>query len=182
VILLLPVPVFAVTWASTGSNNVWTLDSSVLNNPTNVSSILGTGYGPLTSPSQPDFLFIQPTVTSNTPTSITLLRDFFPASPNSSGLTATALLNNFSLQSGTSLSIAVWVTQAGTSTDVGDILGTNAGANPVTITGGGTVPNQFGTPTPGLSGRNTVHVQFSISSGNWSTSSTPKAVVQFFDN
>src|SRR5262249_54409544 len=97
VILLLPVPVFAVTWATTGANNVWTLDSSVPSNPTNVSSILGTGYGPLTSPSQPDFLFIQPTVTSNTPTSITLLRDFFPASPNSSGLTATALLNNFSL-------------------------------------------------------------------------------------
>jgi hypothetical protein len=178
VILLLPVPVFAITWASSGPNNVWTLDSSVPSNPTNVSSILGTGYGPQTSPSQPDFLFIQPTVTSNTPTSITLLRDFSPAPQ--SGITAAALLSNFSLQSGTSLSIAVWVTQGGT--DVGDIFGTNAGANPLTITGGGTVPNQFlATPTPTLSGRNTVHVKFSISSGNWSTSSTPKAVVQFFD-
>jgi hypothetical protein len=132
---------------------------------------------------EPNWLFIQPSATSNTQTSITLLRDFFPAAPNQ-GMNAQAVLSNFFLNSGTSMTLAAWVTKAGNSTDLGDIFTTN-GTPPLTISGNNQfLSNVSGTPTPILGpGRYTLHVQFAISTGSWHTvaSTQSQVVFQFFD-
>jgi hypothetical protein len=176
-VLLLPVPVFAFTWATSGVNSNWTNPTPGAPNTLNVG-----GFGAVTN--EPDWLFIQTTATSNTQTAITLQRDFFPAAPNQ-GMNAQAVLSNFFLNSGTSMTLAAWVTRSGSTTDLGDIFGTNAGTPPLTISGNNQfLGNVFGTPTPILGpGRYTLHVQFSISPGSWhSLSSTQHQVVfQFFD-
>jgi hypothetical protein len=169
--LLLPVPAFAFTWAN---NSNWTASGT----PVNVVNTLGMGFGAVTG--QPDSLFIQPTATSNTATSITLTRDFFPASGNPSMSVNPVQLSNFTLNTGTSLKIAVWTTIGPTSNE-GDIIGTSA--TPLTLNGttGQFLNNQFGTGPSLASGtKYTLHVQFAITSGNWSTFSTNTRLVANF--
>jgi hypothetical protein len=92
-------------------------------------------------------------------------------------MSATVQLSNFFLSTA-NLQIAVWTTKS----SEGDIIGSSA--MPVTITGSNQfATNQSGTgPSLTTSGRYTLHVQFAITSGNWSTFSTDtRLVAQFVD-
>jgi hypothetical protein len=183
-VLLLPVPAFAFTWA-TGSD--WTIASGTWpGNGTNwgqtglanVSSTLGVGYGAVTN--EPDWLFIQPTATSNSNTSIWLQRDFFIA-PGST-LSANALLDNFIPGSGTTGLAAVWVTMG--TNNSGTLIGTGTSGNNVSgLPFSGS--NQFGQADLFSPGKYTLNVRFELTGGNWSISGTStrgsQAIFQFTD-
>jgi hypothetical protein len=92
-------------------------------------------------------------------------------------MSATVQLSNFFLSTA-NLQIAVWTTKS----SEGDIIGSST--TPVTITGSNQfTSNQSGTgPSLTSDGKYTLHVQFAISSGDWSTFSTDTRLVpQFID-
>ena len=171
-VLLLPVPAFAFTWVTGSNGNIWT----AVGTPVNVAND-ATGFGAVNG--QPDSLFIQPTVTSNTPTSITLTADFLP-NPSNPGMSVNPVqLSNFYLNSGTNLQIAIWTT-IGT-TNEADIIGSSTA--PYTLMGNNMFQSNLYVTGPSLAAgtQYTLHVQFAITSGNWSTSSTNYLLTTFAD-
>ena len=163
--LLLPIPVFAaINWKTD-----WAITTGTTTQ--NVNTNLNVGYGAVL-PTEPDWLFIQPTVLSNTTTTITLQRDFLAAP--SEPVNASAIIDNIKLVSG-NVQLAVWTTHGSTE---GDIIGSST--MPVQLNGNNQLlSNQFGTGPRLADGRYTLHVEFFINSTNWSISSSSPSRVTF---